>query len=72
MKLDWQKVPSVITGGKPFFYNAWPDGSSGKKYSVVWHRVFQSWDALINNKAKASFLSSDEAMKFLEQLEKTK
>ena len=40
-KLDWHKVPSVWTGGKPYFYNCWIDGR--KKYTVVWNMVKKKW-----------------------------
>ncbi|MFZ2656908.1 MAG: hypothetical protein WAX69_18385, partial [Victivallales bacterium] len=40
-KLDWHKVPSVMTGGKQYFYNCWIDGR--KKYTVVWNRAQKKW-----------------------------
>lgn len=41
MTMDWHKVPSVMTGGKQYFYNCWIDGR--KKYTVVWNRVQKKW-----------------------------
>ena len=39
--MDWHKVPSVWTVGKPYFYNEMINGR--KKYTVVWHRVKKKW-----------------------------
>ena len=39
--MNWDKVPSVTNGGKPYFWNCWIDGR--KKYSVVWNRVKEKW-----------------------------
>ena len=44
--MDWHKVPSVWTGGKPYFWNAMIDNR--KRYTVVWHRVKKKW-LLIEN-----------------------
>ena len=38
----WDKVPSVMTGGKPFFYNA-KDENGRVRYAVVWDRRRLTW-----------------------------
>lgn len=48
----WKKVPSVMTGGMPFFYvrydrNTYP---YSKRQSVVWDRQKQAWAAQENDK----------------------
>jgi hypothetical protein len=45
--LDWEKVASVTTGGKPYFYVAHAYNQTGNrvKYTVVWNRIKQCWTA---------------------------
>jgi hypothetical protein len=46
-KAPWIKSPSVMTGGKPYFYllPARPYGY----WSVAWHRLHQCW--IVENRA---------------------
>ena len=45
-RLQWEKVASVRTGGKPFFYVAFPVMNGHKrKYSVHWDRNARQWEA---------------------------
>lgn len=41
-QIQWQKVPSVTTGGTPFFYNSITDDYA-KRLSVVWDRFKEAW-----------------------------
>ena len=44
--LTWKKIPSVTTGGKPFFYRAY----CGQKWaaSVVWNRAVRAYLVDVN------------------------
>lgn len=46
-KLNWKKVASVTTGGKPFFWICLIDGI--KQYTVVWDRIDQKWSVQNSN-----------------------
>jgi hypothetical protein len=37
-KIQWRKIPSVTTGGKPYFYRGNAIGSS-----IVWNRGLQAY-----------------------------
>lgn len=43
MKIEWTKVSSVTTGGKPHFWNGVIDGHS---YCVVWDRGLRQWSLI--------------------------
>lgn len=47
MKLKWKKMPSVRSGGKPFFWVAWIN--NGVAGWVVWNRVVQLWEVQDSN-----------------------
>jgi len=42
MKVEWEKLPSVSMGGKPYF---WATTSLKEKHFVVWNRVFKQYPA---------------------------
>ena len=39
--MNWQKCPSVWTGGKPYFYTALTP--HGLRAWVVWDRITETW-----------------------------
>jgi len=41
MRMEWHKVPEVMTGGKQYFYNCWLGGR--EKYTVAWSRLQKKW-----------------------------
>ena len=44
MTLQWDKVPSVRTGGKPYFYVAFPlVKDKRRKVTVAWDRNVKAW-----------------------------
>jgi hypothetical protein len=42
MKIQWTKIPSVTTGGKPYFYRGDAIGSS-----IVWNRADKKYHATL-------------------------
>jgi len=60
-KIVWLKVASVTTGGKPFFWCAWPRGRSGPKLTVVWDREKQKWASQICDETMGYFETATQA-----------
>jgi hypothetical protein len=40
--MNWRKIPSVTTGGKPYFYHA-VDPNGGWLGTVCWNRSFRAY-----------------------------
>lgn len=66
MKTQWQKTPSVTTGGKKFFYI-----HKTTRTLVVWNREFKCWVVWkTTNKFPLTlkFKNENDAMKFADTL----
>lgn len=50
MKLTWKKVPSVMTGGKRYFWVAYDDNIENyfPVGSVVWNRYYEKYHLTLN------------------------
>ena len=63
----WQKCPSVWTGGKPFFYVAFPPSG---KWTVIWNRKALAWEVISPYASMGTgFATSGKAMRFAEYCE---
>lgn len=65
--MNWTKMPSVMTGGKPFFYTA--ISSSNIRYWISWSRHDQSWavsSSIPGSRADSGFRTAKAAMHFAE------
>lgn len=72
MSLTWKKYPSVITGGKPFFWIARPAEIPAPVLSVVWDRLQRKWATQINGKQVGLFETPEAAKRHFEREEKIK
>jgi len=45
--IKWKKCPSIMTGGKTYFYNA---NYQGNKISIVWNRRYNAYSLGFNDK----------------------
>lgn len=69
--MEWTKVNSVITGGKPYFYTA--KGNSDVRYWVSWSRHDSAWSvgySIQGSRADSGFKTSKKAMHYTESLDK--
>lgn len=64
-KIQWEKVPSVLTGGQPYFWISIPRG-----YVVVWNRQKEKWIGYHkdNNVNLCEVDSAKEGKRFIENL----
>jgi hypothetical protein len=46
---NWHKVPSVTTGGKPFFYK-----HDTKRLWIVWDRIVNGWALKVDREPLAT------------------
>jgi hypothetical protein len=65
-KVVWSKYPSVLIGGKPYF---WVCYIKENKYTVVWNRINQKWMVCYwdKNIVFDEFDTDVEGKKFVEQ-----
>lgn len=64
--MNWTKTPSVMTGGKPFFYTAL---TKYARYWVSWSRLDGAWSVsnnLSGSRADSGFKTAKEAMHYAE------
>ncbi len=73
IKTKWTKVPSVTSGGKPFFFNTVTDDYYARR-SVVWDRFAKVWVVKgpqtredYHGKAYMTFDSVNDAKSYVEQ-----
>ena len=52
--MNWNKLPSVMTGGKDFFFTAYRNGN---RYSVIWDRTQRAY-AVRRNDMLLAFTST--------------
>lgn len=63
MKITWRKIPSVTTGGKPYFYRGDAIGSS-----VVWNRGTKKYHATLWGKEVGRFDAVKDAQKAIQNV----
>ncbi len=62
MKIKWKQVPSVMTGGKPYFWHSLSAGA------VVWDRIEKRWAArTVIGRIIGHFKNPAKAKKAIEQ-----
>ena len=62
-KITWHKIPSVTTGGKPFFYRGNAIGSS-----IVWNRIDLKYHGTLWGKNVGLFDSVTDAKKAIQRI----
>jgi hypothetical protein len=66
MMIRWEKVPSVVYGGKPYFYTA--ETPKGRHW-ITWNRSTHLWDiscdAMNYPVVAKDFKTPKDAMKYL-------
>lgn len=61
----WKKVPSVTTGGKPYFFVAFHEDNTGRtKTTVVWDRTKRKWAVEMNEQVIDYFDTAAEGRRF--------
>ena len=73
---QWSKCPSVLTGGKAYFYVRFYDiGLERTRYCVIWDRERQVWrvdeqsfSRGIDSTLPATYKTPQAAMKFVNEL----
>jgi len=67
--MQWQKCPSVTTGGKPYFWFA-RGPSDGLRWWVVWDRRLSTWVARNDIESDpTTFASPAQAKRFVDAMQ---
>ena len=61
MKIHWHKIPSVTTGGKPYFWHG------NAISSIVWDRIDKKYHATLWGEQIGLFASVSQAKKAIQQ-----